>query len=137
MTKVEGSYENGDLVDVVTPKGKYLGTGFVNDTSKIRVRIISTNTNDKFDEAFWERRLRYALDYRLTVMGEQDFKCWMAAARSALSLRRQIKFCIFSHMYLSKLNIFYLRRLACLQGQHSKARRRAAARTRRTPRIDK
>lgn len=75
VTKVEGTYTNGDLVDVVTPKGKYLGTGFVNDHSKIRVRIISTNTNDKFDEAFWERRLRYALDYRLTVMGEQDFKC--------------------------------------------------------------
>lgn len=75
VTKVEGEYENGDLVDVVTNKGKYLGTGFVNDTSKIRVRIISTNTNDKFDEAFWERRLRYALDYRLTVIGEQDFKC--------------------------------------------------------------
>ena len=75
VTKIEGEYANGDLVDVVTPKGKYLGTGFVNDNSKIRVRIISTNTNDKFDEAFWERRLRYALDYRLTVMGEQDFKC--------------------------------------------------------------
>ena len=75
VTKVEGSYTNGDLVDVVTNKGKYLGTGFVNDKSKIRVRIISTNTNDKFDEAFWERRLRYALEYRRTVMGEQDFKC--------------------------------------------------------------
>ena len=75
VTKVEGSYQNGDLVDVVTSKGKYLGTGFVNDISKIRVRIISTNTNDKFDEAFWERRLRYALEYRRTVMGEQDFQC--------------------------------------------------------------
>ncbi len=75
VTHVEGEYQNGDLVDVVTAKGKYLGTGFVNDVSKIRVRIISTNTNDKFDEAFWERRLRYALDYRLTVMGEQDFNC--------------------------------------------------------------
>ncbi len=75
VTKVEGDYANGDLVDVVTSKGKYLGTGFVNDTSKIRVRIISTNTNDKFDEAFWERRLRYALEYRRTVMGEQDFQC--------------------------------------------------------------
>ena len=74
-TKIEGDYANGDLVDVVTSKGKYLGTGFVNDHSKIRVRIISTNTNDKFDEAFWERRLRYALDYRLTVMGERDFNC--------------------------------------------------------------
>lgn len=75
VTHVDGEYKNGDLVDVVTAKGKYLGTGFVNDISKIRVRIISTNTNDKFDEAFWERRLRYALDYRLTVMGEQDFNC--------------------------------------------------------------
>lgn len=75
VTKIEGDYANGDLVDVVTSKGKYLGTGFVNDCSKIRVRIISTNTNDKFDEAFWERRLRYALDYRLTVMGERDFNC--------------------------------------------------------------
>lgn len=75
VTNVEGEYQNGDLVDVVTSKGKYLGTGFVNDNSKIRVRIISTNANDKFDEAFWERRLRYALDYRLTVMGEEDFKC--------------------------------------------------------------
>lgn len=75
VTKIEGDYANGDLVDVVTSKGKYLGTGFVNDHSKIRVRIISTNTNDKFDEGFWERRLRYALDYRLTVMGERDFNC--------------------------------------------------------------
>ena len=75
VTKIEGEYANGDLVDVVTSKGKYLGTGFVNDHSKIRVRIISTNTNDKFDEAFWERRLHYALDYRLTVMGERDFNC--------------------------------------------------------------
>ena len=75
VTKIEGEYANGNLVDVVTSKGKYLGTGFVNDHSKIRVRIISTNTNDKFDEAFWERRLRYALDYRLTVMGERDFNC--------------------------------------------------------------
>ena len=75
VTKVEGRYENGDLVDVVTSKGKYIGTGLVNDSSKIRVRIISTNTNDKFDEAFWERRLRYALDYRRTVMGDVDFKC--------------------------------------------------------------
>ena len=75
VTRVDGSYANGDLVDVVTDKGKYLGTGFVNDNSKIRVRILSTNTNDKFDEAFWERRLQYALDYRKTVMPGDDFKC--------------------------------------------------------------
>lgn len=75
VAKVEGSYENGDLVDVLTGKGKYLGTGFVNDHSKIRVRLLSNNANDKFDEAFWERRLRYAIDYRRTVMPGADFKC--------------------------------------------------------------
>ena len=28
ITNIEGTYANGDLVDVVTNKGKYLGTGF-------------------------------------------------------------------------------------------------------------
>lgn len=75
ITQIDGTYENGDLVDVLSQKGKYIGTGFVNDHSKIRVRIVSTNTNDTFDEAFWERRLRYAIDYRRTVMGADDFQC--------------------------------------------------------------
>lgn len=75
ITNIEGHYANGDLVDVVTNKGKYLGTGFINDNSKIKVRIISTNTNDKFDAAFWQRRLQYAVDYRRTVMPGDDFKC--------------------------------------------------------------
>lgn len=75
ITNIEGTYANGDLVDVVTGKGKYIGTGFINDNSKIRVRIISTNTNDKFDAAFWQRRLQYAIDYRRTVMPGDDFKC--------------------------------------------------------------
>ncbi|MEG1412694.1 MAG: class I SAM-dependent rRNA methyltransferase [Acidaminococcaceae bacterium] len=75
VTKIDGEYTNGDLVDVLSAKGKYLGTGFINDHSKIRIRLLSTNTNDKFDEAFFERRLRYALEYRRTVMPGADFKC--------------------------------------------------------------
>lgn len=75
VTKVEGDYQNGDIVDVLSSKGKYIGSGFVNDNSKIRVRIISTNTNDKFDEAFWTRRVHYALEYRRQVMPGDDFKC--------------------------------------------------------------
>ena len=67
--------QNGDLVDVVTQKGRWLGTGFLNDHSKIRVRLISRNTNDRFDEAFWRRRLQYALDYRKTVMGPDRNAC--------------------------------------------------------------
>ena len=36
---------DGDLVDVVGSKGAYLGTGFYNGKSKIRVRLISRNAN--------------------------------------------------------------------------------------------
>ncbi|WP_418377943.1 class I SAM-dependent rRNA methyltransferase [Acidaminococcus sp.] len=67
--------ENGSLVDVVSEKGKYIGTGFYNDHSKIRVRILSYNANDRFDEAFFERRVRYAVEYRKTVMPGADFTC--------------------------------------------------------------
>lgn len=74
IIEVQGKYENGDIVDVVNEKGKYLGSGYINDNSKIRVRIISRNFNDNFDGAFYERRLRYAWEYRKTVMGE-DINC--------------------------------------------------------------
>lgn len=68
-------FENGELIDVVSQKGSYLGTGFANENSKIRVRLISRNANDKFDEAFFERRLRHAIDYRKTVMGDDFSNC--------------------------------------------------------------
>lgn len=74
IIKIEGSYENGDIVDVLSQKGKYLGSGFINNNSKIMIRIISRNANDNFDEAFFERRIKYAWDYRKTVMGE-DINC--------------------------------------------------------------
>ena len=75
VTHVEGTYQTGDIVDVYSDKERYLGTGFANDISKIRVRIVSRNANDRFDEAFWQRRVKYALDYRKTVMGDKDFAC--------------------------------------------------------------
>ena len=66
---------DGSLVDVYSVKDKYLGTGFYNSHSKIRIRLLSRNANDSFDPLFWERRLRYAVAYRRAVMGEMDFKC--------------------------------------------------------------
>ena len=75
VTRVDGEYKTGDIVDVYSAKDRYLGTGFANDISKIRVRILSDNANDRFDEAFWQRRVKYALDYRRTVMGPKDFSC--------------------------------------------------------------
>ena len=74
VVSVEGDYENGDLVDAVTEKGKYVGTGFISTESKIRIRLISQNANDKFDREFFRRRIKYAWDYRKTVMGG-DISC--------------------------------------------------------------
>ena len=75
ILNIEGETENGGLVDVLSKKGRYLGTGFLSQQSKIRVRLISRNANDRFDEAFWERKLRWAWDYRRTVMGPEDLNC--------------------------------------------------------------
>ena len=70
----EGEPENGGLVDVMAGSA-YLGTGFYNSASKITVRLISRNANDRFDAAFWHRRVEYALRYRRTVMPGPDFQC--------------------------------------------------------------
>ena len=74
ITQTFGELENGCLVDVLSQKGSYLGTGFLSLNSKIRVRVLSSNANETFSPAFWERRLKYAIDYRKTVMGD-DFSC--------------------------------------------------------------
>ena len=75
VIRQEGDCENGGLVDAVSEKGKYLGTGLLSEKSKIRVRLLSRNANDRFDAAFWQRRLQYAWDYRKTVMGDQTSCC--------------------------------------------------------------
>ena len=75
VTAADGTPEDGGLVDVVSRRGSWLGCGFYNSHSRIRVRLVSRNANDDFSDAFWERRIRYAWNYRKTVMGETDSRC--------------------------------------------------------------
>ncbi len=75
VLSLEGAPEDGALMDVFSSRGRYLGTGFYNSRSKIRIRVISTNANDRFDQAFFERRLRYAWDYRKTVLAPEERSC--------------------------------------------------------------
>ncbi|MDD7312709.1 MAG: class I SAM-dependent rRNA methyltransferase [Clostridia bacterium] len=76
VVSISGTPEDGSLVDVVSKKGSWLGCGFYNSASKIRVRLVTRNANDDpAGDAFWKRRLRYAWDYRKTVMGETDSRC--------------------------------------------------------------
>ena len=75
ITSSDADIDNGSVVDVLSDKGRYLGSGFYSQHSKIRVRLLSTNANDRYDDAFWARRIRYALDYRRTVYGDDVSAC--------------------------------------------------------------
>lgn len=74
--------ENGCIADVVSPKGSYLGSGFVSLKSRIRVRILSNNANETFSPEFFRRRVRYAIDYRKTVMGGDISACRLVHGES-------------------------------------------------------
>lgn len=81
IASVEGSFENGDIVSVVDHKGSFLGKGFINDNSKIRIRIL-TRRDVEVDPGFLEKRVRDAWEYRKKtvdtsscrlIFGEADF----------------------------------------------------------------
>lgn len=68
IAAVEGEPENGDMVSVVSSTGYFMGTGFINFNSKIRVRIMTRKPEQKIDENFLEARIREAWNYRKDVV---------------------------------------------------------------------
>ena len=79
---VEGDHENGDIVDVYTEKGKYVGTGFLSLLSKIRVRIFHRDRSTVYDKDFWKRRISYAWNYRKTALSGDIDSCRMVYGES-------------------------------------------------------
>ena len=82
IASVMGSFVNGDIVLVHDFDGYPLGRGFINRNSKITVRLLTRNENQKVDEDFFEKRVRDAWEYRKKVtdtsscrviFGEADF----------------------------------------------------------------
>ncbi len=70
-----GELAPGGITDVFTLKGAWLGAGIHSAASKIAVRVLSDNANESFDEKFFFRRVKYALEYRKTVMGADFNAC--------------------------------------------------------------
>ena len=68
VLEAEGA-ENGAVVDVFEENGTWQGAGLLSKESKIRVRIVTRNANDRVDEAFWARRVAYAWNHRRVAMG--------------------------------------------------------------------
>ena len=63
IEKVEGDFENGDIVDVADFRGKFIGRGFYNPQSQISLRIL-TRRDEPCDREFFARRIRDAWEYR-------------------------------------------------------------------------
>ena len=82
IASVEGTYENGEILEVRDFDGYPLGKGFINENSKIRIRMMTRNKDQEIDREFLRRRLKDAWEYRKKtvdtescriVFGEADF----------------------------------------------------------------
>ncbi len=82
IDKIDGAFENGDVVAVQDFDGFAMGFGFINTKSKITVRMLSRKKDAVIDEAFFKERVRDAWKYRKDVVdtsscrvifGEADF----------------------------------------------------------------
>ena len=82
IDKVEGTPEDGSLVEVRDFDGYGMGTGFYNSRSKIRVRMMSRKAGQVIDRDFLRMRVQNAWDYRKKtvdtsscriIFGEADF----------------------------------------------------------------
>ena len=79
---ITGRFKNGDLVAVHDFDGYPMGSGFINQNSKIRIRMMTRKADQEIDHAFLTMRVKNAWDYRKTtvdtsscriIFGEADF----------------------------------------------------------------
>ncbi|MBS6007820.1 MAG: class I SAM-dependent rRNA methyltransferase [Clostridium baratii] len=82
IKEYDGDYQNGDIVEVYNHKHYFIGKGYINDASKIAIRIMTRDINEEINEEFFKKRFKAAWDYRNTVIdtsscrfifGEADF----------------------------------------------------------------
>ena len=82
IEKFDGEYENGDIIEVYNFRNEFIGKGYINDVSKIAIRIMTRDIHEEIDEEFFRKRLHAAWEYRKTVIdtsscrflfGEADF----------------------------------------------------------------
>ena len=79
---ITGSFHNGDVVTVHDFDGYPMGRGFINQNSKIRIRLMTRKTEQEIDRDFLRMRVKNAWEYRKTtvdtsscrvIFGEADF----------------------------------------------------------------
>ena len=74
IDSIVGTFHNGDIVEVHDFDGYPMGRGFINQNSKIRVRMMSRNKDQEINHDFISMRVKNAWEYRKTVM-PNDLGC--------------------------------------------------------------
>ncbi|MFA9396652.1 MAG: class I SAM-dependent rRNA methyltransferase [Clostridiaceae bacterium] len=64
----DGEYTNGDIVDVYNFKDNFIGRGYVNDQSKITIRLLTRDINEEINKDFFKKRFKSAFEYRNKVI---------------------------------------------------------------------
>lgn len=64
IARVEGDAADGDVVELISDKGKFVARGLYNSQSRIRVRLYSWSVSELLDDIFWRRRLESAISLR-------------------------------------------------------------------------
>ena len=75
IASITGTFTNGDIVRIHDFDGYPMGAGFINQNSKIRIRMLTRKDAQPVDEAFLRGRVQAAWDYRKTVMPAADLNC--------------------------------------------------------------
>jgi 23S rRNA (cytosine1962-C5)-methyltransferase len=79
---IMGTFKNGDIVVVKDFDGYMMGRGFINQNSKIRIRMMTRDKEQLIDREFLKNRVRKAWEYRKKtvdtsscriIFGEADF----------------------------------------------------------------
>ena len=65
---ITGKFTNGDIVVVHDFDGYPMGRGFINQNSKIRIRMMTRKADQLIDDDFLRMRVQNAWDYRKQVM---------------------------------------------------------------------
>ena len=69
---ITGTFKNGEIVNVHDFDGYPMGKGYINQKSKIRVRMLTRKSDQVIDEAFLGMRVKNAWEYRKNVMNPAD-----------------------------------------------------------------
>ncbi len=72
IDRVEGSFENGDIIELHDFDGYFMGYGFINEKSKIRIRMMSRKKDNPVTKDLIEKRIRDAWEYRKAVMATNE-----------------------------------------------------------------